>query len=220
MAFCTNCGSNLPDDARFCPACGTASAEPVAPMPAAAVRPSEPAPPAARPALPPLRPHRSGGGGMILPAMIVIALVVIGVFLWSQRDAMRAGAGNDAAPIAEATPDASGDAPAPAAPPRAADGDATRTTVAAIDAAFRTDPAGAARRYAGAVTVDGTLVSVAASGSPSLSLEGGKRFNYVVANVADAAPFAGRAAGDRVTLTCRSVTVLAGTTILQGCTPA
>lgn len=221
MAFCTNCGTNLPDDARFCPACGTATAEPVAPMPEAAFHPAEPAPPAARQALPPLRPHRSGGGGMILPAMIVIALLVIGVFLWSHREGMRAGAGNDAAPIAEATLNAPDEAPAPAAAaPREADGNAARTTVAAIDAAFRADPAGAARRYDGTVTVDGTLVSVSTAGSPSLSLEGATRFNYVVANVAGLAPFAGRAAGDRVTLTCRSVTTLAGTTILQGCAPA
>ena len=208
MAFCTNCGTNLPADARFCPACGTATAEPAAPMPETSLRPAEPVRPTPRQALPPLRQHRSGVGGWILPAMIVVALLVIGVFLWSQRDGARPIAGDDSAPAARA----------PAA--QRAGEDAARASVTAIDAAFRTDPAAARARYAGSVTVDGTLVSVSTAGSPSLSLEGATRFNYVVANVADPAPFAGRAAGDRVALTCRSVTTLARTTILQGCTPA
>ncbi|RPI17969.1 MAG: zinc ribbon domain-containing protein, partial [Acidobacteriales bacterium] len=30
MAFCTNCGSKLSDDARFCPSCGQPLAGPVA----------------------------------------------------------------------------------------------------------------------------------------------------------------------------------------------
>jgi hypothetical protein len=55
--------------------------------------------------------------------------------------------------------------------------------------------------------------------SPSLSLEGRTRFNFVVANLESSAreQLATLAKGDRVTLSCRSVTALAGTTLLNGC---
>ncbi|MBQ9660116.1 MAG: zinc ribbon domain-containing protein [Bacteroidales bacterium] len=44
MKFCSNCGAQLPDDARFCGACGTpVAAAPVAPAPAPSPAPS-PAP--------------------------------------------------------------------------------------------------------------------------------------------------------------------------------
>lgn len=205
MAYCTHCGTHLPDDARFCPGCGKAAA-PAAHE--AAMQAPDPAP--TRPASAPLPPLRRGGGGgvPILVAMIVVALLVIGVFLWSQRDGARPIAGDAREPAAERTGAAGEAAPAEAA---------ARTTVAALDAAFVADPAGARRRHAGPVTLSGTVVSVTQGGSPSLSLEGRTRFNYVVANVADGAAFADVARGDRVTLACGGVTALAGTTILQDC---
>lgn len=204
MAFCTRCGAGLPDDARFCPACGAARAA-AEPAPDVSLRKPAPARPGPE-ALPPLRPER-GGGGLILGAMIVVALLVIGLFLWSQRDG--------AHPIVG---DAGDPATRTAAP--AADDAATRTTVAALDAAFVADPVGARERHGGPVTVDGIVVSLTPGARASLSLEGRTRFNHVVANLADAAPFAQVARGERVTLACRGVTALAGTTILQGCTAA
>ncbi|WP_162236460.1 zinc ribbon domain-containing protein [Sphingomonas sp. Leaf25] len=180
MAFCTRCGADLPADARFCPACGTAAADSVAPA----------------------KVQREGRGGLILPAMIVVALVIIGVFLWSQRDAAR--------PIAASEP-------TPATDRR--DVQATRTTVAAIDTAFRDDPAAASARYDQPVTATGTIVSATGGASPSLSLEGRTRFNYVVANLADRAALADMARGASITLNCRRASAIAGTTILHACTP-
>ncbi len=226
MAFCTRCGTELPEDARFCPACGTARtaaapaapAAPPEPQPDVSLRKPEGARPAAGP-LPPLRPER-GGGGLILGAMIVAALVIIAFFLWSQRDGARPIAGNAGEAATGRADGGAAPAPAPDAAEEAPTGDAIRTTVASLDSAFVANPAGARRRYAGAVTVDGTVVSLTTGASPSLSLEGRTRFNHVIANLTDAAPFARVAAGERVTLDCRSVTALAGTTILQGCTAA
>ncbi len=178
MAVCSRCEADLPADARFCPACGMAVA-------AAAPAGMQP----------------GGWGGLILPTMIVVALAVIGLFLWSQRDGTR--------PIT-ATPATSNKVP---------DAQPIRTTVAAIDAAFRDDPAAASRRYDRPVTATGTIVSATGGTNPSLSLEGRTRFNYVAANLAQGIAPPGPARGTRITLTCRRASALAGTTILHGCTP-
>lgn len=219
MAFCTRCGSALPDDARFCPACGNAveASSPATPAPPIDAMPTG-ADPRPAPSFDPIAPERrrsSGAGGLILPIIIAVALFVIVVMLWSQRDGARPIAGSDG-----------GEAPATAARtetvetaagPEAGDSDATRTTIASLDAAFRDDPQGARARYAGRITATGTVAGVTPGGSPALSLEGRTPFNFVVANVADAAQIAGLAKGSRVTITCDGVTALAGTTILRGC---
>lgn len=49
MKFCSNCGAQLPDDARFCASCGT-SCEPVSPAPAAQPEPPVHAAPPVQPA--------------------------------------------------------------------------------------------------------------------------------------------------------------------------
>lgn len=248
MAFCTYCGTALPADARFCADCGKPAG---APADAAQVSPPVQAAPLAAPIADP-RPYpdrgadtgpvpgptpmgiprtppqrRRGGGGLILPIMIVVALLVIGVMLWTQRDGARPIAGtdteqavdetarttvrntgDDGAAIEPETSTAEADSPA----------EGTRTTVQSIDAAFRDDPQGARARYAGPVAVSGTVAATTAGAAPSISLEGRMPFNYVVANLRDASAFAGAARGSRVTLRCSGVTAIAGTTILQSCT--
>jgi hypothetical protein len=212
MAFCTKCGTELPADARFCPSCGKPADAPAAAAPApapAAASTTDPAPP-----LPETR-RRGGrsGAGLILPVMIVVALFVIGYMLLSQRDGARpiaeTGRGEVAAQSSDEGTETVGKADD-------ADG-ATRTTVASLDAAFKADPQGARARYAGAVTVSGTVAAATPGGTPSLSLEGRDPFNYVIANLTDASQMTGAAKGSRITLTCDSVTALAGTTILRGC---
>lgn len=104
---------------------------------------------------------------------------------------------------------------------RDAPADATSTTAASLDSAFNSDPQDARDRYAGPLTVSGTIATMVTPGSsPSLSLEGRTRFSFVVANFPAGAArdrLAKLAKGDRVTLSCRNVTAVAGTTLLQGC---
>ncbi|WP_141395814.1 zinc ribbon domain-containing protein [Sphingomonas spermidinifaciens] len=212
MAFCTDCGTELPAGARFCPSCGKpagVSAAAAAPVGAAPQPVSHPAPP------PPAARSRGGRGGarLILPVMIVVALFVIGYMLLVQRDGAR--------PIAETgrsrTEAPSDDTRTEVAEAADAADDPTRTTVPSLDAAFKADPSGARARYDGSVTVSGTVAAVTLGGTPSLSLEGSKPFNYVIANVSDASEIGDAAKGSRINLTCDRVTALAGTTMLQGC---
>ncbi|WP_315760283.1 zinc ribbon domain-containing protein [Sphingomonas sp. Y38-1Y] len=244
MAFCTHCGAQLPADARFCPDCGKPAGAPADTAPAPPpVSPAPPAPPIAEPRPSPdpgptpmgmqreaqqrRRGGSGGGGGLILPIMVVVALFVIGIMLWSQRDGTRPIAGTDTEEAqgkasGEATARNTGDDDAATAPEaRTVDldspDDATRTTVISLDRAFRDDPQGARARYAGPVTVSGTVAAPTPGAAPSISLEGRMPFNYVVANLRDPSGFAGAARGSAVTLTCSGVTAIAGTTILQGC---
>jgi hypothetical protein len=214
MAFCGECGSPLPDGSRFCPNCGKAVNGPAAAAaPAATRRDLGEAPGQID------RPSR-GGPGLILPLIILVATVVIGIVFWTQRDGARpiAGeSGNATGQVREA--DASeGAREGPAKPDALAD--ATSTTAASLDSAFNSDPQGARDRYTGPLSVSGTIATMVTPGSsPSLSLEGRTRFNFVVANLESSAreQLATLAKGDRVTLSCRSVTALAGTTLLNGC---
>lgn len=233
MAFCTHCGSELPADARFCAACGrpvdaSPASEPAAQPATVTPAPADPHPGATAVSIPQVvRRSGGGGGGLILPIIIVVALFVIGATLWTQRDGARPIAGVDRTetrPTGEkAVTAGTGDervaivAPDAGTADDANDPNTTLTTVASLDAAFRSDPQGARARYAGRVTASGTVAAVTLGGTPSLSLEGRTPFNYVVANVADASQIADATKGDRVTLTCDRVTALAGTTILQGC---
>ncbi|MEH3041559.1 MAG: hypothetical protein PGN21_16040 [Sphingomonas paucimobilis] len=175
------------------------------------------------PSAAPISPDRrknSGFGGLILPVVIAVALFVILVVVATQRDGLRPIAGTDRsetqAPAEKAEKTDATETTA-AAEPEASGGDTTRTTIASLDAAFRDDPQGARARYAGRITASGTVAGVTPGSSPALSLEGRTPFNFVVANVADAAQLAGIAKGSRVTITCDGVTALAGTTILRGC---
>ena len=224
MAFCSQCGTTLPDDARFCPKCGTeaGAAESAAAFAAA----PQPAP---RPELSAAPPPAGSGSGWILPVVIVVAVAIIGVFLWSQRDGARPIAGNaseQAERAREETPSAKGEeasdtpateeAEAPAQPA----GDSTTTTAAALDSAFYSDPQAARERYTGPVTVSGTIATMVTPGaSPSLSLEGRTRLNFVVASFPSGygPQLADLAKGQRITVACKRVTGLAGTTILQDC---
>lgn len=230
MAYCTHCGTELPGTARFCPSCGkpagtsaaeaTTSAPVTAPAAEAHPRPATnpiPLPIEARP-----RSGRSGAG-FILPGIVIVALLVIGLMLWSQRDGARpiTDAERDRVETksaSEETKTADGRASEKtAAASRSDDTEATRTTVASLDAAFRSDPQGALARYPGPVSVSGTVAAVTLGATPSLSLEGRNPFNYVVANMTDQSQVADAVKGSRVTLTCTRVSALAGTTILQGC---
>jgi hypothetical protein len=152
--------------------------------------------------------------------MILAAIVVIAIVFWTQRDGARPIAG-DSGNVAAQVPEAGASAEASERKgEREAPADATSTTAASLDSAFNSDPQGARDRYAGPLTVSGTIATMVTPGaSPSLSLEGRTRFNFVVANLAPGAgeQLATLAKGDRVTLSCRSVTGLAGTTVLQGC---
>ena len=116
------------------------------------------------------------------------------------------------------TADEAGDAqPAETASAPAA-GDTT--TAASLDSAFNADPAGARARYAGPVTVSGRIATMVTPGpTPALSLEGRTRFNFVLVNFPSGyrEQLATLAKGDRITVSCRNVAALAGTTVLQGC---
>lgn len=218
MAFCSQCGTTLPENARFCPKCGEAVTAEAAPVqtPAPIVQPG-PGPVSAQ-----VHPSsRPGRGGLILPVILVLALVIIGVALWSQRDGARPIAGDNATETAVRADEADkSEAPAEtqAAPEQA--GTSASTTASSLDSAFNADPQAARARYDGSVTVSGTVATMVTPGpTPALSLEGRTRFNYVVANFPSGTreQLARVAKGDRVTLACRSVAAIAGTTMLQGC---
>lgn len=138
MAFCTRCGSALPTDARFCPACGNAVDAPAPAAPPVDAGPTGAAPrpaPSAKPR--PAEKRSSGAGGLILPVIIAVALFVILVMLWSQRDGTRPITAPDRNEAPATAAKESATAPEPSA---SAAADATRTTIASLDSAFRDDP--------------------------------------------------------------------------------
>ncbi|MEP7006275.1 MAG: zinc-ribbon domain-containing protein [Sphingomonas bacterium] len=231
MAFCSECGSTLPDGARFCPKCGTETRGTEAPAGFAATPQ-----PGRHPALAAAPSSVPGRKGFILPIAIVVAVALIGLLLWSQRDGVRPIAGN-ASERAETSSGATAGAEGgdvsdgPGEPAKEVDeepaeptNDTTIATAASLDSAFHSDPQGARDRYAGPVTVSGviaTMVSPAVSPAPTpaLSLEGRTRFNFVLANFPsdDRSQLASLTKGDRVTVSCSGVNLVAGTTILQDC---
>ena len=218
MAFCSQCGTSLPEGARFCPKCGAETGDAAA-APAGFAAAPQPLP---APGPAPVAPAARGRGGFILPIVIVLALAVIGFMLWGQRDGARPIAGNESEQPEKKSADAAENANATddSALPAKAEGDATGTTAASLDSAFTSDPQGARARYPGAVTVSGIIATMVSPGStPSLSLEGRTRLNFIVVNFPDGygPQLASLAKGQRITVSCRSVTSLAGTTILQDC---
>ena len=227
MAFCSECGSTLPDGARFCPKCGTETRGTEAPAGFATTpQPGRQPTPAAAPSSVP------GRKGFILPIVIVVAVALIGLLLWSQRDGVRPIAGNateraetssgptagaEGADVSEAPGEPAKEADEESAEPT---NDTTVATAASLDSAFHSDPQGARDRYAGPVTVSGIVATMVSPGPmPALSLEGRTRFNFVLANFPsdDRSQLASLTKGDRVTVSCRGVNLVAGTTILQDC---
>ncbi len=238
MTFCTDCGTPTPDGARFCPGCG----KPVVTESAKAATPPSTAP--TTPGgmrQPPISAPRPGwsAASLILPVVALIAVLVIGLLLWSQRNGTRPIAGNDSAveervavedtdtPAAPA-PDAEGagerpDEAAGEVPDRPAQQPAdaaTATSAAALDSAFFRDPRGAAERYAGPVRVSGVIATMVTPGAtPALSLEGRTRFNHMIVNfpVGYRERLAPLAKGQNVTVSCGGARAVAGTTILNDC---
>lgn len=162
--------------------------------------------------------------------MVVIAVAVIGLLLWSQRDGAR--------PIAENRQAASTDASDAAATDEGGDPDAEEVTGAApepeaataplpetlsaatLDSAFTSNPADAAARYAGPLQVSGVIASMVMPGAtPALSMEGRTRLNHMIVNFRAGyrERLAPLAKGQRITVACDSARLFAGTTVLDGC---
>lgn len=211
MAFCTACGTQLPDDARFCPSCGaaangaTADARAANPAPGRAERPASFAEPV----------HGGGAAGWILPIVIVIAAVVIGLMLFrGTADQTAGGAPSQSGQVGQPT-----DENAPSAGSAGASS-GTILSASALDGAFSRDPAAASATYPGPVRVSGVIASMVQPGpTPALSLEGRTRFNYMVVNFPAGyrERLASLAKGQFIQLSCSRVRGLAGTTILDGC---
>jgi zinc ribbon protein/putative nucleic acid binding protein len=209
MPFCSKCGANIPTDANFCPSCGAAAGaasprrEAGLGMPPSSHLGSTPQAP---------QPASRSAAGLILPIMVVVAVAVIGLLLWSQRDGARPIAGNEhagneliaaadssTAPAADADraataddgTDADADADAGAdevtggaPPPEAASAPLPAIVSAAtLDSAFTSNPADAAARYAGPVQVSGVIASMVMPGdTPALSMEGRTPLNHMIVN--------------------------------------
>ena len=237
MAFCSQCGSQLPDGARFCPSCGVSRDEAVtSPQSATAggYAPTSPSPdPRAVPLAPPIAPA-GGGARLILPLVIIVAVVVIGLLLWSRgdgtapvADSAQQQAAGSAAPVASgdggANRASAGERSVDAAradADRLTTGSPTFTTAASLDSAFFNDPQGAALRYNGPVRVSGIIATMVTPGStPALSLEGRSRLNYMIVNFPRGyrERLALLSKGQAITVNCGSVRALGGTTILNDC---
>lgn len=210
MAFCSQCGAELARDARLCGQCGAAvsgttagvTADPVAPPPRP--NPVETQSFASQ-------PGARGGRGWLLPVLLVIAVLSIAYLLLAPARTPAPTTRTDT-PEAQATI---------AATEPGSDAAPTRTVSAAsLDSSFVSDPQGAAARYAGPVRVSGTIATMVQPGpTPSLSMEGRTRFNYVIVNFPAGyrERLAPLAKGQVITVACGGVRALGGTTILSDC---
>jgi hypothetical protein len=248
MSFCHQCGTELPDGAKFCTNCGAAAGAgatttgtpPAAAIPVEPARPSSFGGPAATQ---PVISQSGSGLRWILPAMVAVAAIVIVYLLLAPKGTTPATDARGASVTAEtgSRGDAAVDEGVPRRPAsKADDGDrravdeasdaatlasgntrAGNTVPAAVlDSAFNSDPAGAAIRYTGPIRVSGTIASMVQPGStPSLSMEGRTRFNFMIVNFP--AGYRERLApltkGQFITVACGEVRELGGTTILSGC---
>jgi hypothetical protein len=237
MSFCNQCGTELFDGAKFCTNCGTAVGS------AATKTRFDPAPEAASTdgrstySTPPISPDPArpvvsgarGGFGWVLPALVAVAVLIIGYLLLAPRPDSPAA---DTSNTAVAT-DQAGVRPAPRADRRSVDEASDAATVAGantrasnsvsaavLDSAFNSDPASAALRYRGPIRVSGTIATMVQPGpTPSLSMEGRTRFNFMIVEFPEGyrTRLAPLAKGQFVSVTCDQVRSLGGTTILSGC---
>lgn len=237
MAFCNQCGTELPDGARFCAKCGAAVGG--AASAATAIPPAQPTfDPAAQSFRQPAQPVAGGGGGLgwILPALVGIAALAIAYLIFAPKPAREGAdtgtvtatkAGGDASEAAGGGTEQRDRGSSAAAAGEAADiaganARAASGTVSApvLDSAFFSNPDGAAVRYAGPIRVAGTIATMVQPGpTPALSMEGRTRFNYMVVNFPEGyrERLAPLSKGQFITVSCQEVRGLGGTTILSGC---
>jgi hypothetical protein len=235
MSFCNQCGTELPDGANFCTNCGaavtiaTAGADRRASDPGAPVGDRSPQSDFTTRAAPQPIVAGARGAGWILPALVAVAVLIIGYLLLTPRATDRA----ERSGAAVAAADGEGTSERAGADRRAVDdasdaasvaGANTRggasVSAAVLDSAFNSDPAGAAQRYPGPVRVSGTIATMVQPGrTPSLSLEGRTRFNFMIVEFPEGyrTRLAPLAKGQFVSVACDQVRALGGTTILSGC---
>ncbi|HXH16420.1 MAG TPA: hypothetical protein VNJ10_09850 [Sphingomonas sp.] len=172
-------------------------------------------------------------GRWLLPALVAVALVVIGYLLLVPGKTPRATGSSEMVAADAGASAESGRSRADSGERRAVDtasdaadqaGATTRAastvSAAALDSAFNRDPAGATRLYAGPIRVSGTIATMVQPGpSPALSLEGRTRFNYMIVEFPEGyrTRLAPLAKGQFVSVACEQVRALGGTTILSGC---
>lgn len=241
MSFCHQCGAKLSDGAKFCTNCGApvagSAAGATGAAPVAAADPARyAAPPGAAPIGQTATDHRAvvtpagGGIGWILPVLVALAAIVIAYLIWApatprtadDRGAVSSAGEQDGRTAASAGGDSG--AVETARDEGVAAGNAARggetVSAAVLDSAFNSNPAGAAARYAGPIRVSGTIASMVQPGAtPSLSMEGRTRFNFMIVNFP--AGYRERLAplskGQFITVSCNTTRSLGGTTILSGC---
>ncbi|WP_093315977.1 zinc ribbon domain-containing protein [Sphingomonas jatrophae] len=237
MAFCDQCGTELPSGAKFCAACGAQVGAGASTASATQARPAPPPSPSVQhPGEQAIASGTRGGLGWILPVLIGIAALAIAYLLLAPRP-LRNNVSSGAISEDKAVPEASdadggdrtkSDAASSAAIAReaadaaAAEARAASRTVSApvLDSAFFSNPDGAAMRYAGPIRVAGTIATMVQPGpTPALSMEGRTRFNYMVVNFPAGyrEQLALLSKGQFITVSCQSVRSLGGTTILSGC---
>lgn len=190
MAFCTRCGTRLPEDARFCPACGAAVSDADTPMAEAAPW-SDPYSPSSPDAVP--LPERRGSSWRWLAGLMAIALVVVAIVVVQQRDGARAIANESApsdtpSPTPRASETPADDIPEPEpsdlptdAPTPAVVTAATVIPASAIAAAFAEDPDSAAAAFSSAVRVRGIVSALGEdNGRAAATLQAGPAGDVVV----------------------------------------
>lgn len=223
MAYCSQCGAELPPGARFCASCGTSIDAGAAPSGAA----DRPAGDGAGGTAPPLGAASRGGLGWVLPAMVIAALIAIGYLLLTPRGP-RVETGTTYSTAEGAAPSGGGASgtggEAAGAPtgmaPSAPSGMPTYVTAATLDSAFFSNPAAAAARYPAPLRVTGVIASMVQPGAtPALSMEGRSPLNFMIVNfpVGYRERLAPLYKGQTISVTCDQVRALGGTTILSGC---
>lgn len=170
-----------------------------------------------------------------LGILALIAVIVVSVVLWQQRDGARpvsessreatvagstaaqGGTADEGPTSVTQSSDAAGTVEA--APERGtASGDVIPAAV--IDTAFHTDRVDAGRRFAGPVTVRGEMVSVNQSGdTPRIGMAERTRFNMMIVNVDPDQRLLVQnlSRGQTVTVSYREASSMGGSTILRSC---
>jgi hypothetical protein len=159
--------------------------------------------------------------------MVAIAVVVIAYLLLAPRPTSRTVASTETAAEAKTNDTAAPSTRAVDDASAAADVATSRTlgtpsfvSATTLDSAFANDPAAARLRYAGPVRVSGIIATMVQPGpTPSLSMEGRTRFNYMIVNFPEGyrTRLTPLAKGQAISVSCDEVRSLGGTTILSGC---